>query len=71
MNEEQQIDKANDEFQEFVNAVNELNKQVNAELNHGVGFRTSENRKDFKVFFSGKVRDVQSRFHNMTQILNF
>ena len=53
----------------FVEAVNELNRQSNAELNHGPGFDTPEKRREFQEFFDKKVEAVNAAYSQLKEKL--
>jgi len=63
-------DKISEKMFDFMDAVNELNKQINAEVNHGSEL-TAENRKDFMDFFGTRLNKVNQEWQNLkTNIQN-
>jgi len=63
------IDKLYNSFNKVVESVNQLNKEVNAELNHGVGFETKENREDFIKYFDDKFTDIVTKYSALKVML--
>jgi hypothetical protein len=62
-------DKIENTFEKIVKAVNHLNKEVNAEMNRGVGFETKENREDFIKYFDAKFNEVSKLYSNLKVLL--
>jgi hypothetical protein len=62
-------DKIENTFEKIVKAVNDLNEEVNAEMNHGVGFETKENREDFIKYFDAKFNEVSKQYFYLKVLL--
>ena len=58
MNQEQLFDM----YCDMVDSVNELNKEVQADFNHGSGFENRQNREDFVKHFNLKFKDVDDKY---------
>jgi len=51
-----------DMYSDMVDAVNELNKEVNADFNHGSGFENQQDREIFVKLFNLKFKDVTDKY---------
>lgn len=62
-------DRLYNSFNKVVESVNQLNKEVNAELDHGVGFDTKENRDEFIKYFDEKFTDAVTKYSALKALL--
>lgn len=62
-------DRLYNSFDKVVESVNNLSNEVNAELNHGVGFETKENRDEFIKYFDEKFNDAVQKYAALKVLL--
>jgi len=54
---------------ELQKSVNELNVEINAEINHGVGFDGKEKDKEFIEYFDTFFNKVNEEYNKMKSML--
>lgn len=67
--DENQINKCENLFSKTVKEVNELNKQINAEYNHGSGFGTKALQKDFVEYFDTFFKKANEAYEQLKNII--
>lgn len=55
---------------ELVDAVNDLNDEIDADFNHGAGFGTKKDRDEFIEYFDEKFKNVADKYEGLKKELN-